>query len=298
MKAASAQVVIPGVEGQFSYLVPRELSSTVLRGTRVLVPFRSRRVTGFVVAVNELAVPEATRSIEQLLDDSPAFSEELLDFTKWISDYYLCTWGDALRAALPAGLDAEDQFRFSLTDKYSEQLDLGTEGYSREVAELLDALEESPLSARQIKTRFGIDPDGSEIKRLKQSGQIEYKPFLRGPRTGELVENILELTVQARDGLADESLWTFVSTRSAQRIVRELYDGPADGVPRRHFMRGASKQRRQALEELVVKGFVHEREGGSVSVEAGRTSAVGGRTRLAVDRTSGACCRCHFCVAR
>ena len=108
MRAASAQVVIPGVEGEYSYLVPRELSQTIERGTRVLVPFRSRRVTGFVVAIDARAVPEATRAIEQLLDDSPAFSEELLDFTKWVSDYYLCTWGDALRSALPAGLDAED----------------------------------------------------------------------------------------------------------------------------------------------------------------------------------------------
>jgi primosomal protein N' (replication factor Y) len=260
MKAASAQVVIPGVEGQFSYLVPRELSSTVQRGTRVLVPFRSRRVTGFVVETHEKAVQEATRSLEQLLDDSPAFTEDLLDFAKWISDYYLCTWGDALRAALPAGLDAEDQFRFSLTEKHKDQLDLGSEGFSQEVAELLDALEEAPLSARQIQARFGIDPDGVEIKRLKQSGQIEYKPYLRGPRTGELVEKILELTSAARGGLADETLWTFITTRSAQRIVRELHDGPEEGVPRRHLMRGASKQRRQALEELLAKGFVRERK--------------------------------------
>jgi len=260
MRAASAQVVIPGVEGEYSYLVPRELSQTIERGTRVLVPFRSRRVTGFVVAVEARAVPEATRTIEQLLDDSPAFSEELLDFTKWVSDYYLCTWGDALRSALPAGLDAEDQFRFSLTEKHHDQLALGPEGYALEVAEFLEALEEGPLSARQIQTRFGLDPDGAEIRRLKQNGQIEYKPHLRGPRTGELVEKMIELTLEARAGIADDTLWTFITTRSAQRIVRELVDGAEEGIPRRHLMRGASKQRRQALDELIAKGYVRERK--------------------------------------
>ncbi len=260
MRAASAQVVIPGVEGEYSYLVPRELSQTIERGTRVLVPFRSRRVTGFVVAVDARAVPEATRAIEQLLDDSPAFSEELLEFTKWISDYYLCTWGDALRAALPAGLDAEDQFRFSLTERHRDQLDLGSEGYALEVAELLEALEEAPLSARQIQNRFGLDPDGAEIRKLKQNGLIEYKPHLRGPRTGDLVEKMIELTSEARSGVADESLWTFITTRSAQRIIRELLDGAEEGIPRRHLMRGASKQRRQALDELITKGYVRERK--------------------------------------
>ncbi|MBK6766063.1 MAG: hypothetical protein IPG71_06975 [bacterium] len=181
MKSASAQVVIPGIDGEFSYLVPRELANLVLRGTRVLVPFRSRRVTGFVVEAHAKPVEAATRAIDQMLDDSPAFSEDLMRFTGWMADYYLCAWGDALRAALPAGLDAEDQFRFALTEQHRDQLTLGNESYSQDIAELLDALEDTPLSARQVKSRFGIDPDGAEIRALKQSGRIEYKPFLRGP---------------------------------------------------------------------------------------------------------------------
>ncbi len=260
MRPASAQVVIPGVEGEYSYLVPRELSGLVELGARVLVPFRSRRVTGFVIAAHERPAAEATRSIERLLDDSPAFSSEMLEFTRWIADYYLCTWGDALRTALPAGLDAEDQFRFSLTDKYHDQLALGSEAYPVEIAQLLDALEESPLTARQVQSRFGIDPDGAEIKALKQTGQIEYTPFLRGPRTGELVEIILELTETARRALSDETLFTHVTTRSAQRLVRELRDAPPEGLPRRHVMRGASKQRRQALQDLLGQDIIRERK--------------------------------------
>ncbi|MCL4304680.1 primosomal protein N' [bacterium] len=259
MKAASAQVVIPGIEGQYSYLVPRELSAVIVRGTRVLLPFRSRRVTGFVVDVNAQAVAEATRSIEQVLDKAPAFSEDLLEFTKWIAEYYLCTWGDALRAALPAGLDAEDQFRFTLSLQQHAQLGLGDTGYSPEISELLTALEESPLTARQIQSRFGIDPDGQEIRKLKQNGRIEYKPFLRGPRTSDQIERLIELSDLARAGLADDSLWTFVSTRSAQRILRELRDAPGMSMPRRQLLRGASRQRREALDELLKSGFVCER---------------------------------------
>ncbi|MCB9357044.1 MAG: primosomal protein N' [Calditrichaeota bacterium] len=259
MKASSAQVVLPGIEGEFSYLVPRELDSSAVRGTRVLVPFRSRRVTGFIVETHAQAVPEATRAIEKVLDDIPAYDEEMLRFTKWIADYYLCPWGDALRAALPGGLDTEDQFRFALTPAYRAQLDFGDLTYSPELAELLEALEESPLSALQIQKRFGIDPDGQEIKLLKQQKLIEYLPFLRGPRTSERVEKIIALSKQGLEGIEDDSLWTQIPTRSGQRIVRELADAEGQSQPRHVLLRGASKQRRLALAELLDKGVLVER---------------------------------------
>lgn len=260
MRVQSAEVVIPGVEGSFSYIVPRELSAAIRRGTVVLVPFRSRRATGFVIQTHEQGVPEATRTIDQVLGDSIQLGNDLLDFTRWMSDYYLCTWGEALRAALPSGLDAEDQFKFALAEHDQSQLSLGSEAYSEEIAELLEALEEGPMSARQIQTRFGLNPDGTEIKRLKQSGKIVYKPVLRGPRTGELVEQIVELTSEALSGIENDTIWTFITTRSGQRLIRELRDCPGNGMPKRHLMRGASKQRRAALEELLAKEYVRIRK--------------------------------------
>ncbi|MBK6766062.1 MAG: primosomal protein N' [bacterium] len=73
-------------------------------------------------------------------------------------------------------------------------------------------------------------------------------------------ERILEISESARAGLADDSLWTFVKTRSAQRLIRELRDCGENGMPRHHVMRGASKQRRQALEDLLTRGIICERK--------------------------------------
>jgi primosomal protein N' (replication factor Y) len=258
MSSPAALIALPGIEGAFSYLIPPALKSQIIPGVRVLVPFRSRRVTGFVVEVSEAARENATRSIEQTLDSGVALNDELLRVTRWVSEYYLCPWGDALRAAIPAGLDAEDQFKFCLGEAFSSQLTLDESGFPREVQELLDSLEESPLSARQIRKRFSLDPDGVEIRQLKQRGLIEYRAFLQGPRVNEMIERVLHLSAEARAALSDDSLFAQIRTKSGQRLIRELRDGGEDGVSRSALLRGASKNRRAALNELDEQKLVTE----------------------------------------
>jgi primosomal protein N' (replication factor Y) len=258
MNSRAALVALPGIDGAFSYLIPSALKSQVVPGVRVLIPFRSRRVTGFVTEVSEEARENATRSIEQTLDNGPALNAELLRVTKWVSEYYLSPWGDAMRAAIPGGIDAEDQFKFCLGERAASQLQLDESGFPREVQDLLDALQENPLTARQVKKNFALNPDGAEIRGLKQRGLIEYRAFLQGPRVNELIERVLHLTDVARDALADESLFAQVRTKSGQRLIRELRDGGEEGVTRSSLLKGASKNRREALSELLAQKLVRE----------------------------------------
>ena len=80
----TAELVVPTVEGVFSYRVPASMQSTAHVGMRALVPFGHRRVTGFIVDLKAQESERATKSIECLLDASPVFTPELLKFTKWI----------------------------------------------------------------------------------------------------------------------------------------------------------------------------------------------------------------------
>ena len=52
-----------------------------------------------------------TRDIIQVVDDSPVLPERQLRLWQWISTYYMCALGDVFKAALPAGLKAEDGYR-------------------------------------------------------------------------------------------------------------------------------------------------------------------------------------------
>jgi primosomal protein N' (replication factor Y) len=101
-----ADVAVPGpLRRLFSYEVPESLRGACRPGTRVLVPFGRRRLTGVVVGVDEGPPPEGQsftlKPIDRALDAVPALDSEILDLTRWASDYYAASWGDMIRAALP-----------------------------------------------------------------------------------------------------------------------------------------------------------------------------------------------------
>jgi primosomal protein N' (replication factor Y) len=101
-----ADVVVPGpVRRVFSYDVPEALRATCRPGMRVIVPFGRRRLTGVIVGLDEGAAPPGQtfelKPIDRALDAVPALDADLLDLTRWASEYYAASWGDMIRAALP-----------------------------------------------------------------------------------------------------------------------------------------------------------------------------------------------------
>ena len=105
----NADVALPlPVDQTYAYEVPDPLVGSVEPGMRVRVPFGPRRLIGVVVATARDNEPDARlKPIEAVLDDRPALTDELLRLTRWIADYYVCSWGEALRAALPPGGDVQ-----------------------------------------------------------------------------------------------------------------------------------------------------------------------------------------------
>ena len=89
----------------FTYFCPDELTDFVKMGTKVLVPFAKSKMTGCVVEIKTESSYPKTKSILDILDPELMLDKHLLDLTKWLSQYYLCSWGEAIFNALPAGLD-------------------------------------------------------------------------------------------------------------------------------------------------------------------------------------------------
>ena len=108
-----AEVLLPlPLEPTFTYQVPVGLSASVSVGSRVVVPFgRGKFYTGIVVALTPVA-PEQTfeiKAIASVPDGGPVVRHPQLKLWDWMSAYYLCTRGDVMRAALPAGLKIESE---------------------------------------------------------------------------------------------------------------------------------------------------------------------------------------------
>ncbi len=109
-----ADLILPlPLQGTFTYALPPAMQATVQVGMRVLVPFgRNKTYLGIVARLHD-EQPQGyeVKSVTQLMDAEPVVTPGQLRLWQWISDYYLSPIGDVYKAALPAGLKAEDGYR-------------------------------------------------------------------------------------------------------------------------------------------------------------------------------------------
>lgn len=97
-----------------------------LVGFRADIKFGNRRTTGFIVAQSD-SLPadcpvEASkiRPILRLLDKEPLFTSDTIELAHWVSQFYLCSEGEALSAMLPSGKRETDAGGFSFVDEVPE----------------------------------------------------------------------------------------------------------------------------------------------------------------------------------
>ncbi len=97
----------------FSYTVPPELVEQAVPGRCVTVPFGRQQLTGVIVEPGEAADLEGVRAraVKAASTGLVEVSPELLELTRWMATYYMCSWGEALRAALPPGTVSASESR-------------------------------------------------------------------------------------------------------------------------------------------------------------------------------------------
>jgi primosomal protein N' (replication factor Y) len=91
----------------FTYSVPPSLSGQAKTGARVRVPLGCGKGTavGFITSLKgEPEIdPARVKPLLGLIDSEPLVDQRMMSFTRWMADYYLCSWGELLAAALPPG---------------------------------------------------------------------------------------------------------------------------------------------------------------------------------------------------
>jgi len=102
---AFVQVALPlPLKQTFTYAVPIDLRDEITVGSALLVPFRGRELTGFVVEVTDEPVegaPERLREVLGTVEKGSLFPPDLLAVSNWMAEYYQCGLGEVLAAAVP-----------------------------------------------------------------------------------------------------------------------------------------------------------------------------------------------------
>lgn len=121
-----ADIILPqAMPRTLTYRIPHTESEKIAVGQRVIVPLgKNKLLTGVVRSIHQQAPAEYTaKYIDSILDDHPLVHEQQLKFWEWIADYYCCTVGEVLNAALPAGLKLSSETKFLLYE-VEEAIDL------------------------------------------------------------------------------------------------------------------------------------------------------------------------------
>lgn len=116
-------VVLPiPVLQSFTYHVPDHLQTDIRVGCRVIVQFGNRKLyTALVKRIHTEVPAYETKPIEIILDHEPVIGELQFPFWEWISNYYLCSEGEVMKAALPTGLKLESQTTIVLNSEWIEE---------------------------------------------------------------------------------------------------------------------------------------------------------------------------------
>tara|TARA_B100000795_G_scaffold267733_1_gene253196 strand:+ start:860 stop:3289 length:2430 start_codon:yes stop_codon:yes gene_type:complete len=100
----------------FTYSVNKDEAAFLKQGHRVAVPFgKSKVYTAIVYQVHDQA-PQGyqTKSIDQILDETPIITPFQIKHWEWMADYYMCTLGEVIKAALPSAFLLESETIVSL----------------------------------------------------------------------------------------------------------------------------------------------------------------------------------------
>jgi len=170
-----AQVVpLQAIRQVFTYSVPDDLAAAAV-GVRAIIPFGRKLVTGVIVGFTDETPTQKLKPLWDVLDASPIWTKEYLDFTSWIAEYYFAPWGEVLRAALPQGMAAESDFRVvpiakDLTD--SATLFPEKRETKRELLLRLVAQNPAGIGMKALRKKMGTSALAAIIKECEAQGLV------------------------------------------------------------------------------------------------------------------------------
>ncbi len=114
-----ADIILPlPLKQLFTYRIPSEMNNNCTIGKRVVVMFgRKKFYTGIIKFIHKNKPTDyELKDIVSVLDDNPIITNIQFKFWDWLSNYYMCSQGEIMNAALPSGLKLESETKIIYND--------------------------------------------------------------------------------------------------------------------------------------------------------------------------------------
>ncbi len=118
---AYAEVILPlALPATYTYAVPENFSEKIQTGCRVEVALKNKRYAGIVKTIHNTQPPYETKPILNVLDDEPVVYPQQLQLWNWMANYYMCSEGEVMAAALPAHFKLSSETILQFNDEYGD----------------------------------------------------------------------------------------------------------------------------------------------------------------------------------
>ncbi len=257
-KQLYAEVIIAApIHHSYTYAVPDEMHAKIAFGSIVWVPFgRNKILTGIVIKVKrnkEKGIK--TKEILRLVWDKPLLFPNQYKFWQWLSEFYMCSVGAVMNAALPAALKPEKRKKIRLNKNISvDNEDLDDREYL-----IIDALQiNKTITLEDAGKILGLKDPSHVIQKLSKKGLIfiddvilqKFKPKL---------EEMVSLSNSMNNDVALRSVFDTLEKRAPaqlnllMRFIDISRKNKKDNIPRNLLLHEQNEY--AALKALEKKGI-------------------------------------------
>jgi len=181
MQTFFVDVILPlPLEARFTYRVPQVLNGQIAFGMRVIVPFGNNKLYAAVVErVHENAPKQfMVKYVLDVIDDRPVVSEAQYRLWQWMADYYMCTIGEVMAAALPSALRLASETKVKIHPDFDGDVTVLTP-YEMNVVELL--LHRETMTVAEVGKTLQVAKVMPIIKSLVDKRAVITDEEIRNP---------------------------------------------------------------------------------------------------------------------
>ena len=253
-------VILPiPLKQTFTYSVNKDEAGFLKQGHRVAVPFgKSKVYTAIVYQVHDQA-PEGykTKSIDQILDQTPIITPQQIKHWQWMASYYMCTLGEIVKAALPSAFLLESETVVSLcVNAAVDPAKISDAAYL-----VIEALQQrSPLHINDVRAVLDSTQVVKVLKDLLDLGVIEVQEEMYEQYTPKLKKYIKVASLYQEQEQLSGLLESLSRAPKQKEILLQLFSLQAQtkkavGVTSFQKASGAGPG---AIKALVKKGILEE----------------------------------------
>lgn len=247
-----AELLLPvPISKLFTYRVPFDLNEKVKSGLRAIVQFGDRKVlTGIVINVHEVPPKDyEAKYILELLDDEPVVNTKQLKLFHWMAEYYMCSEGEVMNAALPSGLKLSSESMVQLHPSFDWNTTLFQFSQKEEI--LLKQLQQDPLPYSDISKLLGQKNLYSILKSLvSKEAAILYEEVKEKfkPKT----EKRIRLTPGFTTHQSLEKVFEELSAKPKQEAVLLKY------LQLVHILQDVDANKNGVSKKILIQGDISE----------------------------------------